>query len=215
VSADAMAATLRAFVLLILIAAVAGGVLAYSVVSRGLDTRAEPSRVEALAARTMRSLATPAATKEQANPVTATREVLDEGLEHFADHCAVCHANDGSGDTPIGRNLYPKAPDMRLAGTQALSDGELFSIIENGIRLTGMPAWGTGTPDGKQASWALVHVVRRLPSLTQEEIARMEALNPKTAEQFREEEEIRRFLQGEDPAPSSIVPASPGGHGHE
>ena len=74
--------------------------------------------------------------------------------------------NDGSGDTSIGRSLYPPAPDMRAARTQALSDGELFAIIENGIRLTGMPAWGTGTPEGERDSWALVHFIRRMPSLT-------------------------------------------------
>jgi mono/diheme cytochrome c family protein len=137
------------------------------------------------------------------NPVEPTEAVLSEGLEHYADHCAVCHANNGSGDTDIGRGLYPRAPDMRAAGTQALADGELFSIIENGIRLTGMPAWGTGTPEGERASWALVHFIRRLPRLTDDDIARMEALNPKTSEQWREEEEARRFLAGEDVKPST------------
>ena len=73
-----------------------------------------------------------------------TEEAIAEGRAHFADHCASCHANDGSGDTEMGRGLYPRAPDMRLAATQNLEDHELFYIIENGIRLTGMPAWGTG-----------------------------------------------------------------------
>ena len=140
------------------------------------------------------------------NPVEPTEAVLTEGLEHFADHCASCHANDGSGDTDIGRSLYPRAPDMRAGPTQELSDGELFSIIENGIRLTGMPAWGTGTSEGQPASWALVHFIRRLPTLTEDEIARMEQLNPKTAEQWREEEEARRFLAGEDVKPSPAAP---------
>ena len=139
------------------------------------------------------------------NPVEPTEAVLTEGLEHFADHCAVCHANNGSGDSEIGRALYPRAPDMRAKATQELTDAELFFIIENGVRLTGMPAWGTGTPEGERESWALVHFIRRLPKLTDEEIARMEALNPKTAEEWREEEEARRFLAGEDakvPAPA-------------
>lgn len=193
-----MKAFIRACVALILLAAVAGGVAAYTVARRGLSTRVEPAAVEELLARTMRRLATPSDVRSMTNPVQLTRAVLDEGLEHFADHCASCHANDGSGDTPIGRSLYPRAPDMRAAPTQGLSDGELFAIIENGIRLTGMPAWGTGTPEGQRASWGLVHFIRRLPSLTEDEIARMEQLNPKTAEQWREEEEARRFLAGED-----------------
>ena len=115
----------------------------------------------------MRRLATPRAVRTMTNPVKPTEAVLQEGLEHFADHCAVCHANNGGGDTEIGRGLYPRAPDMRAAPTQELSDGELFSIIENGVRLTGMPAWGTGTPEGERASWALVHFIRRLPKLTE------------------------------------------------
>ena len=196
-----MRAFIRALALLIAIGAVLGGVLIYSVARRGFSTRARPTWVETFVARSMRGLATPRAVRAMANPVEPGESVLAEGLEHFADHCAVCHAHNGSGETEIGRGLYPPAPDMRAAGTQELSDGQLFSIIEHGIRLTGMPAWGTGTPDGERASWALVHFIRRLPKLTDEEITRMEALNPKTAEAWRQEEEARRFLAGEDAQP--------------
>jgi hypothetical protein len=101
---------------------------------------------------------------------------------------------------------------MRRTATQSLSDGELFSIIENGIRLTGMPAWGDGTRDGERASWGLVLFIRRLPRLTPEDIERMEALNPRTPAEFREEEEARRFLAGEE-APSNTA-APPKEHGH-
>ena len=81
--------------------------------------------------------------------------VWGQGRAHFADHCASCHGNDGRGNTEMGRNLYPKAPDMRQSGTQHLSDGELYWIIENGVRLTGMPAWGDGSgndPDTKPST---------------------------------------------------------------
>lgn len=205
-----MKACLRAFLVLVLILAAAAAIVAYGVARRGLSARSEPTRVEELLARGMRRLATPNAVRELTNPVALSHAVREEGLSHFADHCAACHANNGSGDTEIGRGLYPPAPDMRAAATQDLTDGELFSIIENGIRLTGMPAWGTGTPEGEHASWVLVHFIRRLPSLTEDELDRMEALNPKTSEQWREEEEARRFLAGEHVTPS---PAPP--HKHE
>jgi len=104
----------------------------------------------------------------------------------------------------MGKSLYPPAPDMRAARTQQLSDGELFAIIENGIRLTGMPAWGNGTPEGEASSWALVHFIRRLPRLPPEDVTRMEALNPKSPDEFREEEEERRFLAGETGAASPV-----------
>ncbi len=208
-----MKTVLRASVVLAAILGVIGGIVAYSIARRGLSTKTDPSRVEELLARGMRRLATPSAVRAQTNPVDASEAVFTEAMAHFADHCAVCHANNGSGDTDIGRRLYPRAPDMRTAETQALSDGELFSIIENGIRLTGMPAWGTGSPDGERASWELVHFIRRLPTLTDEEIGRMEELNPKSRDELREEEETRRFLAGEGtPGPSSAQPSHEGRH---
>lgn len=127
-------------------------------------------------------------------------------MSHFADHCASCHGNDGSGATQIGRNLYPKAPDMRLAATQTLSDGELFYIIENGVRFTGMPAWSTGTLEGAEATWHLVRFIRHLPALTPEELREMDALNPKTPSELEEETKDREFLNGTTDA------AEPAGH---
>jgi mono/diheme cytochrome c family protein len=193
---------LRALLVLLVLVVAGAGLAAWSIANRGLSTRAEPSWIEATLARTMRSWATPPTLRHTKNPVQPSPEVMEEALAHFADHCAGCHGNDGSGETDIGRSFYPPAPDMRSASTQELTDGEIFSIIERGIRLTGMPAWGTGTPEGEHQSWALVHFIRRLPSLTPEDIARMEALNPRSPDQFREEEEIRKFLAGDDrPAP--------------
>jgi mono/diheme cytochrome c family protein len=208
-----MKAIVRAFVLLLGLIALVAGVSAYGIVSRGVSTRVEPSWAETVLARTMRLWATPSELRTAKNPVEPSAAVIDEALAHFADHCASCHANDGSGATDLGRSLYPPAPDMRAAETQGLTDGELFSIIENGVRLTGMPAWGTGTPEGEHQSWALVHFIRRLPSLTPDDIARMEDLNPRSPAQFREEEEIRRFLAGEDQDGAAVsTPAPPHKH---
>ena len=207
-----MKATLRAFLLLVGVAIVGGAVVAYAIASRGLSTRVAPSAIETSIALTMRRFATPSAVRGVANPVPATPEVLDEALAHFADHCATCHANDGSGDTGMGRSFYPPAPDMRATRTQQLSDGELFSIIEHGIRLTGMPAWGDGTPEGERGSWGLVHFIRRLPSLTADEVAAMESMNPRSPQAFREEEDARQFLEGVD-APGAPTP-QPSHAGH-
>jgi len=188
----------KLFLLAIAIVLVLGGAVVYSIISRGLSTHDEPSRVEEVLARSMRHWATPRATRGLANPVAPTTEVITEALEHYADHCAPCHGNNGSGDTEIGRRMYPRVPDMRAAATQSLSDGELFSIIEHGVRLTGMPGWGDGTPESERESWALVHFIRRLSKLTDEDVARIESLGPKTPAQLKEEEESRRFLEGKD-----------------
>ena len=86
---------------------------------------------------------------------------------------------------------------MTQRPTQELSDGELFAIIENGIRLTGMPGWGTGTAESGYGSWGLVHLIRHLPDLTPEELAEMEALNPKTPAEWEALQAEAAFLAGE------------------
>ena len=106
----------------------------------------------------------------------------------------------------MGRNLYPKAPDMRLPRTQNLSDGELFYIIENGVMLTGMPGWSTGTPEGEKSSWQLVHFIRRLPSLTPEDLGRNGASQSAlSAQQIEEERKIEEFLEGGGAPPQNVV----------
>jgi Cytochrome C oxidase, cbb3-type, subunit III len=167
--------------------------------SHGFSARSEPSRVEAFVARRVRSFAIPREARNAWNPVVYSPEVLSEAMSHFADHCATCHANDGSGKTLFGKGLYPRPPDMRQSETQNLTDGEIYWIIHNGVRFTGMPAFGEdkpGMPD--EDSWKLVHFVRHLPKITEEELQTMKALNPKSPADLEEEEQIRKFLAGED-----------------
>jgi mono/diheme cytochrome c family protein len=186
--------------------AVVGVVSLISVVwlwTSGIGTRTPPGSIETAVSRTARSAMIPAGARQLPNPEPATSENIRSGLEHWADHCASCHANDGSGNTELGRGLYPPAPDMRLAATQNLSDGELFYIIENGVKLTGMPAWGTGTSEGQRDSWHLVQFIRRLPTLSEAEIAEMEDLNPRGAAEWQALDEERRFLSGETAVPST------------
>ena len=153
---------------------------------------------ERLARRAWRFMV-PAEIRRASNPAPATPDALKDARAHWADHCALCHGNDGRGDTPIGRNLSPRAPDLRAPETQSLSDGELFYIIENGVRFTGMPAWGEKGPHDAEASWQLVHFIRHLSSLSDAERAEMEALNPRSQRDVEEQQEIERFLSGEAP----------------
>jgi mono/diheme cytochrome c family protein len=165
--------------------------------ARGFSANKPPSGLERTIARMARFLALPVDARERQNPVPFTPEVLAEARAHWADHCALCHANDGSGDTPIGKRTYPPAPDMRLPATQNLKDGELFYIIQNGIRLSAMPAWG-GSVQDEQDSWKLVHFIRHLPEVTVEEKKQMEKMNPKSPDDLKEELEEEKFLKGED-----------------
>jgi mono/diheme cytochrome c family protein len=166
--------------------------------AHGFSAREKPGAVETWLAGLARGEAIPSSAKAERNPVALTPEVLNEARAHWADHCALCHANDGSGDTQIGHNLYPPAPDMRKAGTQQMTDGELFYIIQNGVRLTGMPAWGGSGGHDEEDSWKLVYFIRHLPQVTEEEKKQMEKLNPKSPDDLKEEQEEEKFLKGED-----------------
>jgi len=145
--------------------AIAAGVSLYSGSRTGFAASAEPSAAEAWIARSMRVAAIPRQAKEKKMPEAVTPRLVAAGRDHFEDDCAGCHAKDGSGETEIGRALYPRPPDLRKQETQALTDGELYFIIENGIRLSGMPASGESPRHEREEGgpWALVAFIRELP----------------------------------------------------
>jgi mono/diheme cytochrome c family protein len=180
----------------VLLVVAAAGVGLALLVRRGLSARDQPTALEVFVARGVRRLAAPSGAGTLVNPVPGDPEALGRAREHFANHCALCHGNDGRGKTEMGRNLYPKAPDMTAEPTQSLADGELFFIIKNGVRLTGMPAWGEDTPEQDRQTWELVHFVRHLPRITPEELREMESLNPRSPKELEEERAIERFLEG-------------------
>ena len=197
---------------LIVAVVVLGITMLLSMLRNGFSSLDEPSAMEAFMATTMRRFAVPADLKSAKNPLPLTPEILAEGRAHFADHCATCHGNDGKGQTSMGQKFYPKVPDMTLASTQSQSDGALFATIENGIRLTGMPAFGSGTAESAYGSWGLVHFIRHLPKITPAEIAEMEKLNPKSPEECME----AAFLAGDggEAPPTGAAAHSSQPHAH-
>jgi mono/diheme cytochrome c family protein len=171
-----------------------------SLLHDGVSARGNPNRFEIMVARNVRHFAIPSNAQATPNPVLASAEDLRDARIHFADHCAICHANDGGGKTMMGNGLFPKPPDLRLPETQNLTDGELFWIIENGVRFTGMPAFSNGGEHGDtQDSWKLVHFIRHLPHLTAAEHIEMERYNPKGPEDRAEEQQENDFLNGATP----------------
>ena len=175
---------------------------AFLLTARGLSAREEPSAIERWIARRARIAAVPPDAAGRTNPVPNTPEILAEARAHWADHCASCHGNDGSAESLMGKRTYPPAPDMRQPETQQMSDGALFYVIQNGVRMTAMPAWGSSVGESSAHdeldSWKLVRFIRHLPNLTFEEKKEMEKLNPKGPGDRKEEEEEEKFLRGED-----------------
>jgi mono/diheme cytochrome c family protein len=183
----------------ILVLVLAGAFFAWRMIERGFSARETPSKMEVFVANKARALAVPASYRSLKNPLPNSPENIRAGMEHFADHCFLCHANNGTGDTSFGRNMYPKPPDMRTAETQNKTDGELFYTIYNGIRLSGMPAFGDKDQSDADSTWELVRFIRHLPSLTEEEEKQMEKLNPNSPMEQSEENQEEQFLKGGKP----------------
>jgi len=143
-----------------------GAIYGVVIIRRGFSAREEPSSVEKLLAHAVRKLSIPSSARKQSNPLKADEATLQEARDRFLARCAMCHGTDGSGVTQVGRNLYPKPPDLRAPQTQNLTDGEIHYIIQNGVRLTGMPAWGNAHDAADSESWELVLFIRNLRQLS-------------------------------------------------
>ena len=93
-------------ILIVLIVAVVGiGFVAFSFLHNGVSAKATPTSLEVMMARKARHMALPSAARALTNPIAVSEENLRDGRLHFADHCAICHGNDGSCDTMIGSGL--------------------------------------------------------------------------------------------------------------
>jgi mono/diheme cytochrome c family protein len=189
--------------LLLAVAALSvGAFMMHYMMQHGFSAGAEPMPLEKARATAIRCGAIPSRYRTTKNPVGATPEVIHDGMAHWADHCSSCHANNGSGDTMYGRTMYPRPPDMRRKDTQEMSDGELYFTIKNGVRLSGMPAFGEPCDDDLD-SWKLVVFIRHLPSLSRSEELEMEKLNPKSPGELEEEQQEEEFLGGTTPSSST------------
>ena len=122
----------------------------------GLSAKKKPSNFEYAIANFALAQSIPASAKQRMNPVEATPENLRKGKDDFHDHCAVCHDDDGTGKTPVAAGMSPEVPDLHAAHVQKWTDGELFFIINNGVRFTGMPGWNFD----EDRIWRLVLAVR-------------------------------------------------------
>lgn len=88
----------------------------------------------------------------------------------YDDMCAMCHAPPGRGATVFARGMNPTPPDLARAAERR-SPEQLFWVIKNGIRMTGMPAWGVTHADDDL--WRLVALVQGFPAMSGEDYERL------------------------------------------
>jgi mono/diheme cytochrome c family protein len=119
-----------------------------------------PSQGETSLANAAKDVTIPLEAGKMKNPLPETDEVVSQGQEVFLGSCAQCHGADARGDTNIGRNMNPPAMDLTSAHVQHWSEAELFWIIQNGVRLTGMPSWKSSISDND--TWKLTRFIHNL-----------------------------------------------------
>jgi mono/diheme cytochrome c family protein len=96
-------------------------------------------------------------------PPSDRQASIEEGDKLFGTECGACHGLNGQKSTDAGRWMYPRAADLTSPEVKRYTDRELYWIIRNGIRFSGMPAFGNVEPS--EHIWNLVHYVRTLPSV--------------------------------------------------
>lgn len=136
--------------------------IAIAAMSFNLSALPQPGRFETRVADLSKGLLIDRASRHGVPPRPVNiKASIEAGGEHYGLDCSVCHSDDGHGRTPVGEWMYPRASDLTSKRVQSYSDQQLFWIIRNGIRFTGMPAFSeVETPDH---IWDLVNYVRTLP----------------------------------------------------
>jgi mono/diheme cytochrome c family protein len=130
---------------------------------QGCAAGKQPSQEESSLANAAKDVTIPLEAGKMKNPLPETAEVVSQGQEVFLGSCAQCHGADARGDTDIGRNMNPPAMDLSSPHVQHWSDAELFWIIQNGVRLTGMPSWKSSISGND--TWKLARFIHNLPRL--------------------------------------------------
>jgi mono/diheme cytochrome c family protein len=126
-----------------------------------LDALQEPGHVETFLATIVKQLLVRRSSREGIPAAPGNLQAsIQEGDKLYATDCSMCHGSDGHTPTDSGRWMYPRASDLTSPAVQGYSDGELFWIVKNGIRLSGMPAFARVESD--ENIWDLVHYLRTM-----------------------------------------------------
>jgi plastocyanin/mono/diheme cytochrome c family protein len=159
---------LRNILVTLVVIGIVAACIAYFSLRNGLAADRPPGRVETAVARRLVVLSMPSSARSMTNPNASNGDAWRDASDHFDDHCAVCHGSDGRGHSEFGNRMYPPVPDLADPAIQSMRDGALFSIIQNGVRWTGMPAFRQEHTDDD--TWKLVSFVRHVPQLKPSEI---------------------------------------------
>lgn len=109
-------------------------------------------------------------------PALDGEKQLTEGFRSFREMCAICHTPPGDTVSPTAKGLNPEPPDLAKRA-EHMSEAELFWVIKNGVRMTGMPAWGPTHKDPEL--WNIVAFVKTLPEMSTLDYLMLDQESPK------------------------------------
>ncbi len=150
--------------------------------------------------------------KSVTDPVSKDPNAVALGLSHYRENCLPCHGAPGVDPAEFHEGMNPAPPDIDSQDLQHSSDAELFWVIKNGIRMTGMPAFGVNHKDEEIRH--IVAFVRHAPQLTD---AERQALKSGAGEEHHHEGEAGEEAHShgaESPAASPAPAASASPHHH-
>ncbi len=151
----------RSILLALMALALAAVVVVGGLTQIRLDALQEPGHLETVFAAQVKHHLVRRNSREGIPPASPNlQSSIEEGDKLYGTECAMCHGLDGHTLTDTGRWMYPRAADLTSVAVQNYSDRELFWIVKNGIRLSGMP--GFGRVESDEHIWNLVHYVRTL-----------------------------------------------------
>lgn len=159
---------LKGFIAGIVVTIIVAAAAAYLVVQGGYipaNADAKPGPIETWAADTSLSATLSREAPKSADPVSLTDANLIQGINLFAQHCAICHgtAKGDAAASPVAKGLYPKPPQMASDGVEDDPEGVSFWKIKHGIRWTGMPSWKATLTD--QQIWTLALFLKHMDKL--------------------------------------------------
>lgn len=103
-------------------------------------------------------------------PSLDDESMVKTGFNHYDEMCVGCHGAPGIKPSEIGKGLYPEPPELPDE-IDEFSSEELYWVTKNGIKMTGMPAFGS--THSEEELWSIVAFLKQLPDLTPEEYKAM------------------------------------------
>jgi mono/diheme cytochrome c family protein len=200
--------SIRILLVLVVLLAAAGALFAYSGIYNVAASQAEPAwRAHLFELIKDRSIDHQVAAAPVAPPPLTDPRLVRTGLVHFSEMCVVCHGAPGVPKSEIGMGLNPDPPDLSREGEEQ-SPERLFWVLKNGIKMTGMPAFGLTHGDAE--IWAMVAFLKQLPKL---DAARYDALRKEAgiAPAPAPEQPSREHPAPQPPSPQPPAPQPPKG----